>query len=345
MMEDITRIEYIASLTNELGLDRLMAATLYRGRRLQEMGQLKKAKHHLETILNINPECSEVSENLRVVQSLLEELQGKETKSMPVILEKELQLPATTTEDISSLSHTSSRLEHIAYLTKELGLDRSTAATLYRGERLQEKGQLKQAMYYFETVLKKYPDCSEAYENLRIVKTLVEEEHGKETKSMPVIPEKESPESLPMIVTEMEVTWSGLQDPKRGCISDANKCAVYEAEKRLREIGFGDSLLKLLSNTITNRCCDGCLTYLKGNALFQVALIPETESDAGQQLHLPGFSRSFSLHDRVQEKHDSSGTTISSRPVVDDESADWIFMDAEESHHVQSNDWYVSNAS
>lgn len=63
--------------------------------------------------------------------------------------------------DISSLSGSSSRKEQMAYLAEELGLDRTTAAMLYRAEQLQEKGQLKQATKYFEAVLRKYPGCSE----------------------------------------------------------------------------------------------------------------------------------------------------------------------------------------
>jgi hypothetical protein len=51
---------------------------------------------------------------------------------------------------ISSISASSSRTERINYLNNVLGLDRGTAALLVRAERLQEKGQLRQALKYYE---------------------------------------------------------------------------------------------------------------------------------------------------------------------------------------------------
>jgi len=46
----------------------------------------------------------------------------------------------------------------------------STAKLLLRGERLQEKGQLDQARFYFEEVLLKIPACTEAEMNLDMIK-------------------------------------------------------------------------------------------------------------------------------------------------------------------------------
>jgi hypothetical protein len=45
------------------------------------------------------------------------------------------------------------------YLTNVLGLDGGTAALLIRAERLQEKGQLRQALKYYEVVLLACPDA------------------------------------------------------------------------------------------------------------------------------------------------------------------------------------------
>jgi hypothetical protein len=271
-------------------------------------------------------------------------------------------------EDASSLTDTNSRTEqHIAYLTNQLGLDRPMAAMLHRGERLQEKGQLQQAVYYFERVLEEYPDCSEASENLRIVKTLLKD--IKVAKSIQVIPETTSSHLQPVNVTttEMEVTWSGRVDSMIDYFPYANKWAVDEAERRLREIGYGDSLLKMIcNNTITNKKTwdteTGWVTYLEGKALFQVRLIPATDSDecleftvstafleentdpiqsVVQQFQDPD---SHDLHEnkreeannnnidptqhRIQRNDDSSGTPSMGLDV--DESMAWIFMDAEE---------------
>jgi hypothetical protein len=51
------------------------------------------------------------------------------------------------------------------YWTNVLGLDRGTAALLIRAERLQEKGQLRQALKYYEVVLSASPECPEAVVN------------------------------------------------------------------------------------------------------------------------------------------------------------------------------------
>jgi tetratricopeptide (TPR) repeat protein len=77
----------------------------------------------------------------------------------------------------AGLSSASSRTEHMAYLTESLGLDSGTAALLYRAERLQEKGQYKMALKYYQKVLQAKPDCLEAAENARITKEMLKEQH------------------------------------------------------------------------------------------------------------------------------------------------------------------------
>ena len=73
-------------------------------------------------------------------------------------------------ESVSSLSTASSRSQHMAYLMNDLDLDRATAALMYRAERLQEKGQLQQALNYFERVLAMRHDCEEASVNARMIR-------------------------------------------------------------------------------------------------------------------------------------------------------------------------------
>ncbi|CAJ1458320.1 unnamed protein product [Effrenium voratum] len=69
----------------------------------------------------------------------------------------------------SNLSSASSRSEHMAYLMNDLSLDRATASLMYRAERLQEKGQLQQALKYFERVLATQ-HCEEAAVNARMIR-------------------------------------------------------------------------------------------------------------------------------------------------------------------------------
>ena len=82
---------------------------------------------------------------------------------------------------VSNLSSASSRSEHMAYLMGDLNLDRSTAALMYRAERLQEKGQLQQALRSFERVLATKPDCEEAAVNARMIREQMAQEPRLET--------------------------------------------------------------------------------------------------------------------------------------------------------------------
>jgi len=73
-----------------------------------------------------------------------------------------------------------SRAEHMQYFM-DLGLDRETAALLYRGERLQERGQLRQALPYFQEVHAAFPDCREASVSVRMItKMLLKDVSAKE---------------------------------------------------------------------------------------------------------------------------------------------------------------------
>lgn len=66
------------------------------------------------------------------------------------------------------------RAEHMQYFM-DLGLDRDTAALLYRAERLQEKGQLRQALPYFQEVLATNPDCIEASVSVKMITKLLKD--------------------------------------------------------------------------------------------------------------------------------------------------------------------------
>jgi len=71
--------------------------------------------------------------------------------------------------ELSEASTASQRTEQMQYFQAELGMDAATAALMYRAERLQEKGQLRQALCYFKEVLRSKPDCTEAQVNCRML--------------------------------------------------------------------------------------------------------------------------------------------------------------------------------
>jgi hypothetical protein len=50
-----------------------------------------------------------------------------------------------------------------------------------------------------------------------------------------------------IVVTEMEIAWSGWTCV--GYSPNATECTFDAARRKLAEIGYGDSLLKLISNT------------------------------------------------------------------------------------------------
>jgi hypothetical protein len=204
----------------------------------------------------------------------------------------EVNCNAAASEVMSTLSESSSRTEHMAFWTNVMGMDPASAALLYRAERLQEKGQVRQAIKYYESVLLKSPECTEAIGNIRILKELVTEE-DKETiqssktqqHSLPTVPEKS--EVRPTIITEMDVSWTAVGSPLFDDYPDPDDCAFRAAKEKLREIDHGDSLLKLLDNKTLTEVCNhetGGDTVLSGRARFQVTLIPDRVINANPEL-------------------------------------------------------------
>ena len=179
---------------------------------------------------------------------------------------------ADDAESIGSLlSSTSSRSEHMAYYKGELGLDHPTATMLYRGERLQEKGQLKQALQYFNKVLSNAPDCTEAAENARMVKQTLEEERAT-TPALASISEAK-PEYT---TTEMQVEWHSYEDYRFDVYPEPDGAAFAEAKYQLMETGHENSLLKLVKNEILEDVCNHETDWqqcMRGRATFQVTLI------------------------------------------------------------------------
>ena len=69
-----------------------------------------------------------------------------------------------------SVSSTSSRVDHLAYFEQDLHLSPTSARRMYKAERLQEKGQLLQAMVCYDRVVREHPGCREAKENCEMLK-------------------------------------------------------------------------------------------------------------------------------------------------------------------------------
>jgi len=72
----------------------------------------------------------------------------------------------------SQLSDSSTRSENIKHFTETYGIDDATAQLLYRAEKLQEKGQLDQALVYFKEVLQSHPHVNEARMNVDMIRRM-----------------------------------------------------------------------------------------------------------------------------------------------------------------------------
>ncbi len=154
-----------------------------------------------------------------------------------------------------------------------LGLYQVTAILLYRAERLQEKGQLQQALKYYQQVLQKYPDCVEASENARMTEVMIRDQ-TKPSSSVPLgkIPENSSTTpTTTYTTTEMEILLTDCENTQISICMDPVGAAFRAAEQHIEKSGHGHSLLKLIKNdTIGDLCTDHEVT---GCALFQVTLI------------------------------------------------------------------------
>ncbi|KAL3903841.1 MAG: hypothetical protein SGARI_005198 [Bacillariaceae sp.] len=76
----------------------------------------------------------------------------------------------------------------------------------------------------------------------------------------------------------MEVDWSGAENHELGHYPEPYECAMSAAKTRLARMGYGDSLLTLISNKTTHHfesnddLSEDCMA---GHAVFQVTLIPD----------------------------------------------------------------------
>ena len=198
---------------------------------------------------------------------------------------------------VSDLSDDSSRSEQMAYLTNELKIDKVSAAMLYKAERLQDKGQLKQALKYYERVLMKYPGCDEAATNLEIVNELLEDQQkeSENLRRLPTITEQPSPP----VITEMHVEWVDRESIQLDYEPNADKAAFQAAKEKMISMGYSNSLLKLIKNEVSHKEIShdtGWEEEIGGRALFQVTLIRDENTQARTSLEEAIFQRLMANH-------------------------------------------------
>ena len=142
----------------------------------------------------------------------------------------------------------------------DVSLDRRTAAMMYRAERLQEKGQLQQALRYFDRVLGSHPTCEEAAVNARMIREQLAEEGGAPRPLEPVTEDEvQSPagaaagpsaHAAPLQSTEMRVIFTRQDKEQWDCYwSDAalQDEALVEAARVLKQHGISTPFLQLVS--------------------------------------------------------------------------------------------------
>lgn len=228
-------------------------------------------------------------------------------------------------DNMSALSESSSRTEHMQFLTNVMGMDTTSAAMLFRAERLQEKGQLRQALKYYESVLSKCPECAEATENIRIVKELLGDEETdlnrqKRKKKLYDIPEKIEVRPSKSTITECDIPWSGRESIAFDYYPDPDECALQAARTHLTRAGYGDSLLKLLENKTTADICNaetGWETCLKGSAVFRVTLIPDRGETLAEKVYIQALEDLITAHhsDGQKQKEETEFNPNSSAPA------------------------------
>lgn len=157
---------------------------------------------------------------------------------------------------VSDISAGTSIAEQMTYFRDELGLNPPAAHLLYTAERLQGKGQLKQAHKYYLKVLQSNPNCTEALENDRMVTEMLEGEEKKNQQSSrlkEIQEEKTAVGNTPYTTTEMDVWWSGGEfEILDGGVYEIgpDEATVSEARNQLKKTGHGNSIF-FLKDTLT----------------------------------------------------------------------------------------------
>lgn len=193
----------------------------------------------------------------------------------------DLQDTASETSTLSRATSGTNRSAHMQYLMGDLGLDQATAALMYKAERLQEKGQSRQALRYFKNVLETKPDCMEAASNVRMLEATLRDERRLES----------VPEQTPAggFVTEMHVDWTWIESVYDDSIPDFDAVALRHAHCKLAKSSHNLPLVKLLKNDVIREICDhntDYLSFVEGRALVQVGFPPQArEASSAQAQH------------------------------------------------------------
>lgn len=209
-----------------------------------------------------------------------------------------------------------SRTENIEYFMTVIGLDRTAASFLYRAEKLQDKGQWKAAMKYYQKVLEIKPDCSEAQMGVSISTDMLVQEEQEGLSDKVTAAAAKPKDGTAVIVSEMEILWNGKESIQFDYNPDPDDLAFDFAKRHLSKSGHSGSLLKLLKNSILEEKCDvdtGWEMFMSGRALFQVTLIPDRPESP------LSFSSSRISSDltRKMQKDASLASLFAAHPIVD----------------------------
>lgn len=159
---------------------------------------------------------------------------------------------------VSDLSSTSSRSEQMAFFMEDLNLDRPTAMLMYRAERLQEKGQLRQALRYFEQVLSAKPDCEEARVNARMIR---EDLAQQAPQRLPSLSEHSGPTAAantPQVgltataASASQPVWQTADLPVSFEVSDSEEWGVYYTKADLDDTALDKARFELERHDINS---------------------------------------------------------------------------------------------
>jgi len=136
----------------------------------------------------------------------------------------------------------------------DLNLDRPTAMLMYRAERLQEKGQLQQALRYFDQVLAVKPDCEEAAVNARMLREELADQRQQRLPAVNEHPASPEPSTSQALQTaDMEINFTCKDGERYEAYFDKaalDKVALQMARNMLEEHGIKTPFVTLVSNDI-----------------------------------------------------------------------------------------------
>lgn len=146
----------------------------------------------------------------------------------------------------------------MAYLITDLGMDRPTAMLMYRAERLQEKGQLRQALRYFGRVLEAKPDCEEARVNARMINQELAEQSQQR---LPTVREQApssgtgppASQTADLQTADLQFTFETCDCEKYESYWDEgrlNDAALMKARRILEDHGVSTPFVTLVSNAV-----------------------------------------------------------------------------------------------